>query len=451
MRRCDVAALPISNLMVTQVSDRYKTSREMLDRARKSLPGGVSSPFRAKSPVPLYFKDAAGPRLCDVDGNEYIDYALAWGPLILGHQHPRIVEALRAHAEKPHIYGAQHELEFQVAEKVQSLVPCAERVAFTSSGSEAVQLALRLARAATGRNLIVRFEGHYHGWMDSVLVSYRPPADQMGSVEEPRKVLGSPGQTPNAVENVLVASWNHLPFLESLFSRYGDQIAAVITEPVLCNAGNVMPLPGYLEGLRRLTQQHGALLIFDEVITGFRIGLGGAQAHFGVAPDLTTLGKALAGGIALSAVAGRAEIMELMLGGVSFGGTFNGNPIALAAAHATLDELSRDDGAALARADNTGRRLMQEIRGLAQERNLPILVTGFGASFSLHFTPLKEIHNYRDTLQDNQELLRRFLRLALDEGIYLLPDGRFYVSAVHAEKEVEETVQAFGRVLAKLA
>jgi glutamate-1-semialdehyde 2,1-aminomutase len=400
----------------------------------------------------LYFKDAAGPRLWDVDGNEYIDYALAWGPLILGHKHPRIVEAMRAQAKNPHIYGAQHELEFQVAEKVQSLVPCAERVAFTSSGSEAVQLAWRLARASTGRNLIVRFEGHYHGWMDSVLVSYRPAADEMGSIEEPRKVFGSPGQTPNAADNVLVASWNHLPFLENLFRKYGDQIAAVITEPVLCNSGNVMPLPGYLEGLRRLTRQHGALLIFDEVITGFRIALGGAQAHFGVVPDLTTLGKALAGGIALSAVAGRAEIMELMAGGgVSFGGTFNGNPIALAAAHTTLDELSRDDGAALARANSTGLRLMEEIRGLARDRGIPFLVSGFGASFSLHFTPLTQIHNYRDTLQDDQELLRQFLRLALDEGVYLLPDGRFYVSAVHTEKEVEETVQALRRVFEKLS
>jgi glutamate-1-semialdehyde 2,1-aminomutase len=398
------------------------------------------------SPIPLYFKDAAGPRLWDVDGNEYVDYALAWGPLILGHKHPRIVEAMRAQAGKPHIYGAQHELEFQVAEKIQSLVPCAERVAFTSSGSEAVQLALRLARTSTGRNLIVRFEGHYHGWMDSVLVGYRPAADQMGPIEEPSKVLGSAGQTPNAVDNVLVASWNHLPFLENLFTRYGEQIAAVITEPVLCNAGNVMPLPGYLDGLRRLTQQHGALLIFDEVITGFRIALGGAQAHFGVVPDLSTLGKALAGGVTLSAVAGRAEIMELMLaGGVSFGGTFNGNPMSLAAAQATLEELSRDDGSALARANATGQRLMQEIRGLAAERGLPLLVTGFGASFSLHFTPLTEIHTYRDTLRDNQAALRQFLRLALDEGIYLLPDGRFYVSAVHTEKEEEQTVQALRR------
>ncbi len=424
----------------------------MLGRARKSLAGGVSSPFRAKSPVPLYFKDAAGPRLWDVDGNEYIDYALAWGPLILGHKHPRIVEAMRVQAEKPHIYGAQHGLEFRVAEKVQSLVPCAERVAFTSSGSEAVHLALRLARASTGRNLILRFEGHYHGWMDSVLVSYRPAADQMGPIDEPRRVLGSPGQTPNATENVLVASWNNLPFVESLFRKHGDQIAAVITEPVLCNSGNIMPIAGYLEGLRRLTQQHGALLIFDEVITGFRIALGGAQAHFGVVPDLTTLGKALAGGIALSAVAGRADIRELMGGGgVSFGGTFNGNPIALAAAHTTLEELSQDDGAALVRANSAGLRLMQEIRGLARERGMPLLVSGFGASFSLHFTPLTEMQTYRDTLQDSQELLRQFLRLALDEGVYLLPDGRFYVSAVHMGKEVEETVQALRLVFEKLS
>jgi glutamate-1-semialdehyde 2,1-aminomutase len=269
----------------------------------------------------------------------------------------------------------------------------------------------------------------------------------MGPIGKPAKVLGSAGQTPNAVDNVLVASWNHLPFLENLFSRYGEQIAAVITEPVLCNAGNVMPLPGYLDGLRRLTQQHGSLLIFDEVITGFRVGLGGAQAHFGVVPDLSTLGKALAGGITLSAVAGRAEIMDLMVAG---GGTFNGNPMALAAAHATLEELSRDGGAALARANGAGQRLMQEIRGLARERGLPLLVTGFGASFSLHFTPLTEIHTYRDTLRDNQALLRQFLRLALDEGIYLLPDGRFYVSAAHTEKDEEETVGALRRVFSAL-
>jgi glutamate-1-semialdehyde 2,1-aminomutase len=270
--------------------DRYAKSRAMLERARQSLAGGVSSPFRAKLPVPLYFEDGCGPRLRDVDGNEYIDYALAWGPLILGHRHPRLVEAVRRQSGKPHIYGAQHELEYLVSEKVQSMVPCAERVIFTSSGSEAVQAALRLARAHTGRNLVVKFEGHYHGWLDSVLLSYHPEADQLGPADRPRVAPGSKGQVPNAAENVLVAPWNDLGFLEKLFAGHADGIAAVITEPVLCNSGSLMPEPGFLEGLRALATANGALLIFDEIITGFRIAPGGAQSSFGVIPDLATFG-----------------------------------------------------------------------------------------------------------------------------------------------------------------
>ena len=429
--------------------ENWERSKELLARARQSLAGGVSSPFRAKAPVPLYFEDGCGPRLRDVDGNEYIDYQLAWGPMILGYRHPRLVEAMLRQAHLPFSYGAQHELEISVAEKIQRLVPCAERVAFTSSGSEAVQLAHRLARAYTGRNLILKFEGHYHGWMDSALVSYHPGAADVGPLEAPHAIPGSAGQVPNAVSNVEVAVWNRLDLLEQTLKAKGDRVAAVFMEPVLCNSGCLLPAPGYLEGARGLCRQHGALLVFDEVITGFRIGLGGAQAHYGVTPDLATFGKAVAGGAALSVIAGRREILEQMYtAGVSFGGTFNGNPLSLAAADATLDELARDDGHALAEANRIGGALMEGIGAIVKRHGAAVTVTGFGTAFALHFTPRQTLTHYRDTLADDSERLRKFLFRALQQGLYLVPDGRFYTSAVHTGRELDETLSALDRVFA---
>lgn len=424
----------------------------MLERARQSLTGGVSSPFRAKFPVPLYFKDARGPRAIDVDGNEYIDYALAWGPLILGHVHPKLVEAVARQAGKPHCYGAQHELEFALSEKMRALVPCAERVAFTSSGSEAVQAVLRLARAYTGRNLILKFEGNYHGWLDSVLLSYRGGVDDLGPIDDLRVHLNSKGQVPNSVENVVVAPWNDIDRLKQILEKRGHEIAAVITEPVVCNSGSLMPRPGFLEGLRTLTQESGALLIFDEIITGFRMAPGGAQSVFGVTPDMATFGKALGGGLPISAFAGRADVMEMMVtGGVAYGGTFNGNPLSLAAALATLEELSAHDGAALAQANHAGLAIAKGIAAAGAEHGLPVIVTGFGAAISVHFTKLAEVRSYRDYLESDQQMLARYLRGILEEGIYLLPDGRMYVSAVHTEREVDQTIAAARKVFAEMA
>jgi glutamate-1-semialdehyde 2,1-aminomutase len=386
-----------------------------------------------------------------VDGNEYLDYCLAWGPMILGYRHPALVEAMREQADRPMDYGAQHELEYLVAEKIQTMLPCAERVAFTSSGTEAVQLAHRLARAATGRERILKFEGHYHGWVDGALLSYKPSPEQVGPIERPNVVLGSRGQVRNAVDNTLVAPWNRIDVLGELLARVGDQVAAVMMEPVLMNGGGILPEPGYLGAVRELTRRHGCLLIFDEVITGFRIGSGGAQAHYGVTPDLATLGKAIAGGATLSAVAGRAEILEQLAGGgVSFGGSFNGNPPALAAADATLRELSRDDGAALRIANRHGEALRHGLVELGRKHGVPLLATGFGAAFAVHFTEKAELKDYRDTFADDRDRLRRFLYRALQEGIHLVPDGRFYVSAVHGEREVEQTLEALGRVFAAL-
>lgn len=433
------------------MKNKWQKSRELLNRAQGSLAGGVSSPFRAKFPVPLYLTEGWGSHVRDVDGNEYIDYTLAWGPLILGHGHPEIREAISELANHPIIYGAQHELEYEVAEKIQQVVPCAERVAFTSSGSEAVQLAFRLARAFTNRNLIVKFEGHYHGWMDSALLSYHPRREDLGPHDSPHAVLGSRGQPANNVENVSIAPWNLIEVLEKIFRTSGKEIAAVIMEPVLCNSGCILPRPGYLEAVKNLCREYGALLILDEVITGFRMALGGAQAHYGVTPDLATFGKALAGGAPLSAVAGRKEIMELfMTGGVAFGGTFNGNPVSLRCARVTLEQLSRKNEDYLGKVNQTGEVLMRSVREAAQGAGIPLVVCGFGAAFGLHFTSKPELTEYRDTLDDNQEMLSRFLLGLLAEGIYVLPDGRFYVSGAHTEQDIDKTAEAMKRVLREL-
>src|ERR1700722_8189885 len=318
----------------------WNRSNQLLERSKKSLAGGVSSPFRGAFPATLFFQDAVGSRLLDVDGNWYIDHVLAWGPLILGHKHPAIVKAVEQAALSPHNYGAQHELEFILAEQLCSLIPCAERVALTSSGSEAVQLAMRLARGFTGRNLIVKFEGHYHGWMDSALLSYHPSKSDMGPGDAPRAVLGSAGQVRNAAENLIILPWNDRQALIQQFALRGSEIAAIITEPVLCNSGCIMPDEGFLAELRRITSEYQALLIFDEIITGFCIATGGAQSVFGVIPDLATFGKAVGGGLPLSVVAGRKDILEqIPAGRVIFGGTFNGNSLSLAGAKATLAEL----------------------------------------------------------------------------------------------------------------
>jgi len=436
-------------MMVGAVNHRWKTSQELLARARQSLAGGVSSPFRAMFPVPLYFKGGAGSHLEDEDGNRYIDYALAWGPAILGHAHPRLVEAIRQQASLPHIYGAEHRLEIDVAERIQAAAPCAERVAFTSSGSEAVQLALRLARAHTDRTMVVKFEGHYHGWIDSVLLSHHPAAADVGPLESPNVVRESSGQVANAAGNVIVLPWNDARAVARLFAARGKEIAAVIMEPVLSNSGGILPLPGYLEQVRDTAHEHGALLVFDEIITGFRMGLSGAQGRYGVVPDIATFGKAVAGGGALSVIAGRKEIMELMFGGgVAFGGTFNGNPISLAAARANLEELSRDGGAPLRTANRLGERLKDGIAELGRKHGIALLVSGFGAAFSVHFTGRRELVQYRDILDDDAGLLRRFLKGLLEEGVYLLPDGRIYTSAAHTGDDIGRTLEAVNRVFA---
>jgi glutamate-1-semialdehyde 2,1-aminomutase len=409
--------------------------------SKKFLAGGVSSMLRAASkPLPLFFRAASGSRMTDVDGNSYIDYTLAWGPLILGHSHPEIVSAVADQLARFQLLGAQHELEVRVARKLCESIPCAELVAFGNTGSEAVQLAFRLAREFTGRRKILKFEGHYHGWPDGVLVSYRP-AVPPGADYHPQ--LGSGGQTPSVLDDVTVLPWNEPGCVHELLKQHADEIAAIITEPVLCNSGCLMPAPGYLESLRELCSRFGVVLIFDEVITGFRLAIGGAQQLFGVVPDLATFGKAVAGGFPLSVVAGKAEIMELIPARrVVHAGTFNGNPVVLAAAEAALEALSRDNGAALDRIRRHGELLMSGIRSLALESRTPLLINGVGAAFHLSFTRRTEMRTYRDTLDCDVLQRDAFLEAMLGRGVYLLSDGRWYVSAAHDEADIQHTLGA---------
>ena len=394
------------------VADRRR-SRELLARAKKSLASGVSSAFRAKSvPHPLYFDHGEGARITDVDGNTYIDYTLAWGPLILGHCHPAIVTAVEDTLRRGWDYGAQHEREITVAEKLVELIPCADRVLFSNTGTEADQIAFRLSRAFTGRRRILRFHAHYHGWLET------PP-------------------------DTIFLPWNDLGAVEKSIAECAGEIACVILEPILCNGGCILPEEGYLQGLREITKRHGIVLIFDEVITGFRVHLGGAQTLYGITPDLATFGKAVAGGFPLSVIAGSGEIMKLIEDAtVLHGGSFNGNPTVLAAAEATLAELARDDAAALQAADRTGEKIMAGLRAAAAEVGVPLTIRGVGTVFKMVFPDEGAVADSRGLTSPPSGRLGIWLEAMLDNGIYLLPDGRWYISTVHAETEVVETIEA---------
>jgi glutamate-1-semialdehyde 2,1-aminomutase len=428
---------------MTHNSKQFPGSLKLFSESQKYLAGGVSSGMRAAAkPLPLFFSSAAGSHLTDVDGNDYIDYTLAWGPLILGHSHPAIVAGVGAQLKVCQLLGAQHELEIKVARKICDLVPGAERVIFSNSGTEAVQVALRLARSFTGRRKIIRFEGHYHGWMGNIQTGYRPSPNV--------PVVQPGGNGIPAAEETLVLPWNDLQAVEAVLQARAQEVAAVISEPILCNTHCLMPGAGYLQGLRELTQRYGVVLIFDEVITGFRVALGGAQALFGVTPDLTIMGKAVAGGFPLSVVGGRLDIMNLIAQQkVPHAGTFNGNPISLAAAWATLETLKAEQGSALQQVRQNGERLMQGIGNAAQVAGIPILINGIGSCFHVAFSLRDEMRNYRDTLDSDLAARDEFLLAMLAAGVYLIPDGRWYVSAAHTENDITQTLDIVDKVFAQ--
>lgn len=427
----------------------YDTSNSLAlwERSRKVLAGGVSSALRASfKPHPLFFTHGQGPYIFDEDGHRYLDFTLAWGPLIAGHSHPYLLDHVREALSRGQTFGAQHALEVIVAERVQRLVPCADLVAFASTGTEAVQVALRLARAHTGRQRIVKFEGHYHGWSDAMLISYRPGDNEAGPADAPVAAAGSGGQATAVLDDVIVLPWNDLSALQKALESHGSEIAAIIAEPILANTGLIHPGTGYLEAMRELCDQFGIVLIFDEVITGFRVALGGAQSLLGVTPDLATYAKAVAGGFVLSMICGRQHLMEQIADGrVVHAGTYNGNIVSLAAAEATLDLLERPG--AYEHLTALGCRAAEGVRLIGRELGVKLLVHQAGPIIYVLVTDQEEVNDYRSFRRCNLTAYREWAAALLERGVLLLQDGRWYFSLSHTLEQVDEALQALRDVI----
>lgn len=419
-------------------------SKALFEASQRVIPGGVNSPvraFRAVGGTPPFIARGSGCLLYDVDGNAYIDYCLSWGPLILGHAHPEVVAALQEAATRGTSFGAPTELELRMAEKVIECLPSVEVVRMVNSGTEATMSAIRLARAYTGRTKVIKFIGCYHGHHDAMLVRAGSGATDLG-------VPDSPGVPAAAAAETISVHYNDLAGVEAVFRQFGEQIAAVIVEPVAANMGLVLPEPGFLEGLRRITREYGALLIFDEVLTGWRVAYGGAQAYYGVDPDLTTLGKVIGGGLPFGAYGGKREIMALVApsGPVYQAGTLSGNPLAMTAGLTTLEVLGRPGN--FERVVALTERLVRGLNQVLEELELPYRARSVGTLFGLFFTP-ERVVDYATALTADTRLFSRYHHAMLKRGIYLAP-SQFeagFMSLAHTEAEIDATVAAAAEAL----
>ena len=421
----------------------------LLEEASRYIPGGVNSPVRAFRGVggePVFVARAAGAYIESADGRKFIDYVGSWGPMILGHAHPDVIRAVQEKAADGLSFGAPTELETVVARKVTELVPSIELVRMVSSGTEATMSAIRLARGFTGRDTIVKFEGCYHGHSDSLLVKAGSGALTLG-------VPTSPGVPADFARHTLTLPYNDLTALDECFAAMGGEIACVIVEPVAGNMNCIPPVPGFLERLRELCTRDGAVLIFDEVMTGFRVALGGAQALYGIKPDLTTLGKIIGGGMPVGAFGGKRAIMERLapLGPVYQAGTLSGNPVAMAAGLATLEGISQEGFHK--RLAATTRTLVEGLQSAADDAGIPFTTNHVGGMFGLFFTDQKPVRHYAQVMACNVERFRRFYHAMLDAGIYLAPSAyeAGFVSAAHGEREIESTLAAARGAFAMLA
>ena len=414
-------------------------NQQLFEQSQKLIPGGVNSPvraFRSVGGTPVFFKRGLGPHVWDEDDKQYVDYVGSWGPMILGHAHPAVIQAVCEAAANSLSFGAPTARELEMAELLTRLVPSMEQVRLVSSGTEATMSAIRLARGYTGRSKLLKFEGCYHGHADALLVKAGSGALTFGQPS-------SAGVPPEVAAHTLTLSYNDSAAVEQLFSQIGSEIACVIVEPVAGNMNLITPQPGFLQTLRDQCSKHGAVLIFDEVMTGFRVALGGAQAHYGIQPDLTTLGKVIGGGLPVGAFGGKAEIMHCLapLGPVYQAGTLSGNPVAVAAGLTTL-KLVQEAGFY----DRLTARTTQFVEGLAaiaREQGIPFSAQSVGGMFGVYFSAQCPT-SYAEVMQSDKDAFNRFFHAMLDEGVYLAPSAfeAGFVSAAHGEAEIEHTFQA---------
>ncbi len=425
----------------------YENSKQAFTKAVDLMPGGVNSPVRAFKSVnmdPIFMQSGKGATITDIDGNEYIDYVLSWGPLILGHTDPDVVEGIKRIAETGTSFGAPTLLENELAQLVIDRVPSIEMIRMVSSGTEATMSALRLARGFTGRNIILKFEGCYHGHGDSLLIKAGSGVATLGLPD-------SPGVPESIAKNTITVAYNDLESVKVAFDEFGDDLAAVIVEPVAGNMGVVPPVPGFLEGLRELTEKNGTLLIFDEVMTGFRVGYNSAQGHYGITPDITCLGKVIGGGLPVGAYGGKREIMENIApaGTVYQAGTLSGNPLAMTAGIETLKKLTP---ASYDHFMKLGDQLEAGFREAAEKYNIPHTVNRAGSMIGFFFTN-ENVSDYDKAKTSDLELFADYYRLMAEEGIFLPPsqfEGMF-LSTAHTEEHIAKTVEAFDNVFAQLA
>jgi len=421
-------------------------SAQLFDQAQRHIPGGVNSPVRAFKSVggtPLFFKHAQGAYIVDEDDKRYVDYVGSWGPMILGHSHPDVLDAVRRQLEHGLSYGAPTALETTMAELICELVPSMEMVRMVSSGTEATMSAIRLARGYTGRDTIIKFEGCYHGHSDSLLVKAGSGALTLG-------VPSSPGVPAAFAQHTLTLAYNDLAEVEETLAKVGDQIACIIVEPVAGNMNCVPPAPGFLEGLRSLCDRYGVVLIFDEVMTGFRVALGGAQEHYGIRPDISTFGKIVGGGMPVGCFGGKREIMEKIapLGPVYQAGTLSGNPLAMAAGLTTL-QLIRRPGFHAELTDYTT-RLLQGLQDRADAAGVPFVTTQAGGMFGLYFSGAEDIVTFSDVMASDSDRFKRFFHLMLEGGVYLAPSAfeAGFTSIAHGDEELRITLDAAERAFA---
>lgn len=423
-------------------------SSALFTEAQRVIPGGVNSPVRAFKGVggkPVFFQSALGAHVKDVDGNELIDYVGSWGPMILGHNHPDVVAAVREQALLGLSFGAPTELETELALKVREIFPSMELLRMVNSGTEATMSAIRLARGFTGRDFIVKFEGCYHGHSDSLLVKAGSGALTLG-------VPSSPGVPSGLAEHTITLTFNDLGSVRQVFEEKGPEIACIIVEPVAGNMNCIPPIPGFLKGLRDICNEYGTVLIFDEVMTGFRVALGGAQAYYDVQPDLTTLGKIIGGGLPVGAFGGRRDIMKHLapLGPVYQAGTLSGNPLAMAAGLATLRNITQSGfHDELAARVNT---LLEGFRHQAELAGFSLRTVQAGAMFGLLFTEQESVERFDQVMACDSELYGRFFHAMLNEGVYLAPSAfeAGFISVAHGDQEIEQTIAAAGRAFQSL-